>query len=888
MNKQQEYIEKLKEISAVPIQVTNLEFKQKSKDFKPGRRYNIGKYQIHDERTILLNEVVFDFDWSSWKRNYSKAKLVLEALDARSIPYYIYSTGGKGIHIHIYFKKLDIQLKEYKKIFQEAFSYGYTWKAVRLWLWNKILDEAGIETRERGVGKNKVDKAVVSFNYFTGSPHLIRDCGGRKKFKNHEDEFITRYKTYLTLSELTSKKICIDNFDNAKFPDVLKTFEIDIPELCQEMSDYIKQAEKRQDVKQDVKYARVKFLELDGVQKIIDGLGIGKRSLGALVLAVACKLDKKTKKESIELMNEYVDNCSQVGHRFTSGEAEMWLDWVFNNEYTFWSCSQLKDLELHDENQCQFCQYINKEALEMLESTNLLKNVKEILDIEIVGESDIKILIFLLLLSKDFPSETGKPDWNIIGDPMAQNVILASDSSSGKTYIAKRILKLFGKEGEDYFVVSRLSKNALNYYTERNMDNKIIFIEEMQGLDENTSQLRVWMSEGKLSFDTVEKAKNDEGIEVNTLVTKTTIGQPSFVTCQAEGTVEDQLNNRSWVLSLDVSTNQTKKILEYQSEVNKGNVTTDKTKIRTLKDALKQLKPYHFIIPYVDYELMNIPTEDVRARRDFQKFLTLIKCSAYLHQKQREITIINEQEYLVCNIEDYDIARQYSHSVLGATFSGLTINQINLINYIKNSSWKAEFSIQDIQRNFGKSKTHWRGELGQLENLGYLSSEKTPGKSSIYCLNEEKSINIIQLPPGIDLKVNMKKEGGLKVKNSKVGKSSENFREKKHNISEIHFQVNPQNKREIEKADLKKKPLSHLEKNYFKNKKVFSNIIQPSTFTLENIENYIKSQNEHLIYIDNIVEHFGKENQIKVDTAINILKERGTIYEPKPGRVMLL
>ena len=42
----------------------------------------------------------------------------------------------------------------------------------------------------------------------------------------------------------------------------------------------------------------------------------------------------------------------------------------------------------------------------------------------------------------------------------------------------------------------------------------------MQGLDEHTSQLRVWMSEGQLTLNTVEKLKDEDGNEVNTLIKK--------------------------------------------------------------------------------------------------------------------------------------------------------------------------------------------------------------------------------------------------------------------------------------------------------------------------------------------------------------------------------
>ena len=50
----------------------------------------------------------------------------------------------------------------------------------------------------------------------------------------------------------------------------------------------------------------------------------------------------------------------------------------------------------------------------------------------------------------------------------------------------------------------------------------------------------------------------------------------------------------------------------------------------------------------------------------------------------------------------------------------LTINQTNIMNYIKNSSWKNEFVITDLMRGLGESQPYWEYKLAQLVDLGYL------------------------------------------------------------------------------------------------------------------------------------------------------------------------
>jgi len=750
MNEQKEWFEKLEAKCFPEIKVANDSLNQATKDYRPGMRCDKNKYQFVDQRTVFVNEIIFDLDYKSYVRNYNIAKQIIDVLETRGIKPIITATGGKGIHLHIFFDKLDFKIDKEKEIMKEAFSYGLTWKRIRTWFFNTVLEEAGIPKEDYGTGK-AVDSNPINFNYFEGTTRLIRAVGGRKYSKKAGGEFEKMYKTYIPFEMFNKQKVKVHSFERVEYPEKVELFKIDIYELVDFLEKFIEHR-KSLDVEQlSNQRLNIKYIDIDGVLKIREGMGTGKRSLGAMVISVACKIDKLSKDDSEDVLNEYVKCCSSAGHRFSLAEALQWRDWVYSSENTYWNCQQLRELEVHNEYSCEFCRSKNKEAIEFLTKTTLLKQIQEALDIEIVGEYHTKMLTFLLTLSKDFPSSTGTPKWNIPGDPMSQNIILASDSSSGKTYMIKKILELFGELDEDYFVISRMSKTVINYMTDVNMDGKIIFIEEMQGLDENTSQLRVWMSEGRLSFDTVEKVKNEEGIEVNAKVKKVTKGQPCFITCQAEGIVEDQLNNRSWVLSMDVSEKQTGKILKYQSDMNQGKVKVDKKKVRLIKDALKQLKPYHFKIPFADHEAMGIPIKDVRSRRDFERFLTLIKCITYVHQKQREVIEDGGNEFLIADIKDYDIARQYSEGILGATFSGLTNVQIDLINFLKNSSFGFEFSISDVMRNLGKSKPYWRNNLKQMEDMGFITATRAMGNETIFSIVDNKDINIINLPNGEEL-----------------------------------------------------------------------------------------------------------------------------------------
>ena len=937
-NLQKDYIRKVEKISINPLQCSNNYFNKTQKHYVPGKRYSLSRYPLKDYLTVASNQIVFELDSKTYATNYEIAKKIINVLKEREIPYYIFSSGGKGIHIEVWFTKPNMDSKEFKDLFIEALSYGLSFKHIRFWLWNKILDEAHLEGKLRGVGKI-IDSACMSFDDLNHKTRLLRIVGGRKivtdKISSKEEVY---YKTFILKDEFNKRIIKLKDFNKVSYPQDLTPYKLNDSEFSEFLQEFVTKAVNSKIYKhKKVDLSKNKgYLGLDSVQRVLEGLPTGQRSNGAQILAIAMTNDGLDIDEQQKIMQKYVDNCSQIGDPFKLEEAMGWVRWVTEQKEIFWNCELTKQINVHNQDLCNCCKQIYKEANKLLTQSTILNQIEEVLSLEIKGETKTKMLMFLLMLSKDFPSKTGLPGWNIPGDPMSQNIILSSDSSSGKTWITKKILDLFGEKNKDFFIVSRYTKSVLNYYTEINMDNKIIFVEELQGLDESTNQLRVWMSEGELNLETVEKVKDEEGNEVNQKVTRSTVGQPVFITNQAEGVVEDQLNNRSWVLSTDVSDKQTKEILNYQDDINKGYIKDEQEKKRQIQDALQQLQPYHFIVPYSNNNILKIPATDVRSRRDYTKFMTLIKCSAYLHQKQRMIVKKGDNEFIVCDLKDYDIAKKYSDSILGATFSGLTIQQIDIITNIKRSSWKEEFGVTDLMRLMGKSQPHWYGQLGQLCDLGFIIADKQGiGKSTLYSLNEDKALSLIDLPLNSELtKVFNDGIEGLKSNNFEVVKPISAINKEIKILDKKNKNINPKfigceepisgQNRSIYRLIPKSKfigsntktgdePINKTEKTLKTAKKGSKNqrINKSPDLTIPNLQyikgkfsvnekgtlfirlknkdimDFLTNNNQHLTDFETLKMNFKCED-IELENKLKELIKVGEIYEPKPGRYMIL
>ena len=908
MNKQKDYIKRLKEISISPLFGAINYFNNKQKKWVPGKREDLNKREYWDHITVASNAVHYELDARSYAANYKIAKKIISVLDSRGWDYNIFISSRKGIHIETYFNKPEFKNQEQRDLFTNAMSYGLSFKHIRFWLWNLILDEAAISKELRGNGKI-IDSNCINFDDLQDKDRLLRVCGGCKKYYNKvTDEEEIYYKTYVNNADFKDKSIKVKVLDDVKYPVKTSLFTFNIYEFCEFLENYVENA-KNSDIEQLKKIDLTQeggYINLETVKLIREGLGRGQRSIGAQILAIAMSNDELDLKTQKTIMKDYVSKCSQVGEPFTTEEANQWIYWVQSQEHVFWNCGLAEQAGLHDASLCDYCKKKHKEAYDFLYNKKILQEIKDVLDKEIMGEDETKMLMFLLVLSKDFPSRTGLPGWNINSDSMSQNIILSSDSSSGKTYMTKKILQLFGEKNKDYYVMSRITKNVLNYMVDINMDKKIIFIEEIQGLDEATNQLRLWMSEGELTLKTVEKIKNEEGIEVNMSTDKSTVGQPVFITNQAEGVIEEQLNNRSWVLGMDTTTNQTSKILTYQDTLNIGYDKINEIEIRKIRDAMKQLKQYHFIIPYADWKAMNIPINDVRSRRDYQKFLTLIKCSAYLHQKQRYIVKDEkDREYIICSFEDYNIAKEYSHNILGATFSGLSINQIDLLNHIRKSNWSEEFMISDLMRNLGKSQSHWYGQLSQLVDLGFLTCDKNMGKSNIYSLNKNRVETVVNLPSDLLLKratyyqvLRFFEKNKFTIiqdcedsENSVIANDFRNRCENLYNLDKIEIEAI------LRKKGEKIAPIKKLKngKDVFlpkKDKKLKANSHRNNRCDFPEISRktmieYFKKTNQHCVLENQIINHFGKENEEHIKELLKALLVDATLMKYQGGYILL-
>lgn len=296
----------------------------------------------------------------------------------------------------------------------------------------------------------------------------------------------------------------------------------------------------------------------------------------------------------------------------------------------------------------------NMKVDDVLGSDKFLDRLVNEINKKVEGEKDtIKAILLHLLCS-----------WvkNTVSLP---HIFVNSKSSAGKSYICKQIVKIFPKEKVEYR--TKITPEAFTYWhnskyePEWSWDGKICYLEDVKEDIINSATFKVMASEGSKATVVIKQRAVD--IEIK--------GHPTIIVTAANVMPKTEIINRFSIINLDESPEQTKRIKRKQLEQAVMGSYEEYNPIFT--EALDQLLRVEVRLPEW---IMNIadhfPDDVIRVRRDFPRFLDMMKASAALHQKQREFDVLTKVVF--ANEKDYEIARKImikldtSGGVFGLTY----------------------------------------------------------------------------------------------------------------------------------------------------------------------------------------------------------------------------
>jgi ABC-type cobalamin/Fe3+-siderophores transport system ATPase subunit len=186
-------------------------------------------------------------------------------------------------------------------------------------------------------------------------------------------------------------------------------------------------------------------------------------------------------------------------------------------------------------------------ALELANDKNLIEKIKEKLThTGIVGEEENKTFLFVIAVS------------HIQENPL--NALIQGSSGSGKTNLLKGIYKIIPDENKKIY--SRCSEKMLYNVPKYYFKNKLICFEDVDGLGEEAEYAwRELVSNGELISGV--SYKDEKGnIGIKELVV---YGPITSIACTTHGAIYADNMSRLFLIAIDESKEQTKKINDYQA-----------------------------------------------------------------------------------------------------------------------------------------------------------------------------------------------------------------------------------------------------------------------------------------------------------------------------------
>jgi len=328
------------------------------------------------------------------------------------------------------------------------------------------------------------------------------------------------------------------------------------------------------------------------------------------------------------------------------------------------------------------------------------------------------------------------------GEKNLPHTLINSLSSTGKGHVVKAVFDLFPQHMSEY--MTKISPEAFTYWKAKDerwtWDGKLLFLDDVSQKFLNCDTFKVMLTEGSKAVI----AKDGEALELNVK------GKPVVFLTTAHSVAGDEITNRMNFITLDESEQQTKDILRRQAEEAAG-IRKKEPYDWVLTNALSFLECVEVIVPYANEFFQYFPTDSVSVRRDYPRFLTLVKASAALHQFQRER---DEEGRVLANHIDYEIARS---SFKGFNFVGGLVKiqhkqkkafdfVVSLLNkhLYTDVDGKPFIKIEDVKSNSLYSPFAWYKTLDKLAEkqlLKKMYKENEYGNKPyvIYKLGKENS-----------------------------------------------------------------------------------------------------------------------------------------------------
>lgn len=319
----------------------------------------------------------------------------------------------------------------------------------------------------------------------------------------------------------------------------------------------------------------------------------------------------------------------------------------------------------------------------------------------------------------------------LLDRPLA--IIVQSSSAAGKTTLMDAILAFVPPERRIKY--SAMTGQSLFYMGNADLRHKILAIVEEAGAEKASYALKLLQSEGELRIASTGKDPHTGRMETQEYHVE---GPTMIFLTTTSHELDEELQNRCLVLTVDESREQTERIHALQREARTEAGLARKTRRDELlalhRAAQTLLAPLPVFNPYA--EKLRFLSDRLRTRRDHEKYLLLIDALAVLFQHQRERKVVAGRECIVATLDDIARANALAHDVLGRGLDDMPPQTRRLLGLVQkmerergqdggqSEGWRR----RDLRTATGWSDTALKVHLGRLVELEYVLTRRDPAQ----------------------------------------------------------------------------------------------------------------------------------------------------------------
>jgi DNA primase len=344
-----------------------------------------------------------------------------------------------------------------------------------------------------------------------------------------------------------------------------------------------------------------------------------------------------------------------------------------------------------------------KKCIDFLSKPELLKRINELIGKSgVVGEENNRIFLFVIASSYKMKNTL--------------HALIQGSSGSGKTRLLKVISELMPME--DVKKYTRVTDSSFYNQEEYFFVNKLVCFEDYDGLKED-AQLAVRELQSNEILITSTSVKDESGKISGG--EKTVRGPIASMGCTTKGEMYEDNISRCFVIAVDESKEQTKRVIHYQNNVAAGIV--DKKKERDIREfvqnCIRLLKPYEVVNPFANR--ITLPEEAHKIRRLNELYQCLVKQITLLNQYQRKK---DEQGRLISTKEDLQAACEIMFESILLKVDELdgALRQFyeKLKTFVEKQGRDYEFNRFEVRQATGVSKTQQHIYMSRLAAIEYV------------------------------------------------------------------------------------------------------------------------------------------------------------------------